>query len=280
MERFRLPAWMQVVKLGAEWLVRKASSALVVIGRFFYTAYVVLIGLLLLLPVYISVSFSSQETAIKICQHAARWLIHLMFCRLVVHDRKNLTAVSPVIFAANHASYFDALVVLAIMPSHTRIVGKKELLTTPILGTFMRKLGFLAVDRQDLSKGIEDTREIEVAIKSNHSIFIFPEGTFSYASGLRPFRLGAFKIAAETNTPVCPVAFRGTRFILREGERTMSPGRIVVTACAPIKPQGTEWEDIIALRQAVRADIARFCGEPSLDFIVAQTVAPKFKNMQ
>ena len=27
---------------------------------------------------------------------------------------------------------------------------------------------------------------------------VFPEGTFSYATGIRPFRLGAFQLAAAT----------------------------------------------------------------------------------
>ncbi len=275
LERFRMPAWLQVAKLGAEWCLRKVSSAFITLGKLIYSIYAALVILLMLLPVYVCVLFVSQDTAIKICRYGARWLLRLIFCPLTVHDRKNLYAQSPVIFTSNHASYLDALVVLAVMPQNTRVVGKKELLTTPIFRTFMRKLGVLAVDRQDLPKGIEDTKEMEAALQSGRSIYIFPEGTFSYASGLRPFRLGAFKIAAETNTPVCPVAIRGTRYILREGEKLMTPRRITVTACAPVKPKGAEWEDIIALRQTVRADVTRFCGEPSLDFIVAQSVAPK-----
>lgn len=275
LERFRIPPWMQVVKLGAEWFLRKVSSVFAKLGKLIYTVYVLLVSLLMLLPVYFAVRVASQEMAIKICRHSARMLLRLIFCPLMVHDKKNLYVASPVIFTSNHASYVDALVVLAVMPQNTRVVGKKELLSTPMLRTFMRKLGFLAVDRQDLPKGIEDTKEMENALRSGNSIFIFPEGTFGYASGLRPFRLGAFKIAAETNTPVCPVALRGTRFILREGERLMMPGRITLTACKPVSAQGAEWEDIIALRQTVRAEVARFCGEPSLDFIVAQTVAPK-----
>jgi len=163
------------------------------------------------------------------------------------------------------------------MPPGTRMVGKKELLAAPIIRTFMRKLNFLVVDRQDLPKGLEDTHHIEAALKQGDSILIFPEGTFSYATGLRPFRLGAFKIAVESQIPVCPVALNGTRFVLRESEYLMWPNKITVTICPPIMPQGREWEDIIALRQAVRGEIAAYCGEPSLDFIAAQTVAPKYK---
>ncbi len=39
--------------------------------------------------------------------------------------------------------------------------------------------------------------EIESALVKGDSILIFPEGTFGYAAGLRPFRMGAFKIALK-----------------------------------------------------------------------------------
>jgi len=278
LERFRIPAWLQVAKLGAEWGLRKVLGILTTLGKFIYTVYVAVAWALILVPLYCVVRFSSQNMAVRICRHATRWMLRVAFCRLTINNPENFTAESPVVFAANHASYIDAIVALAVMPQNTRIVGKKELLSVPLLRTFMRKMGFLGVDRQDLPKGMEDTREIEAAIKSGHSIFIFPEGTFSYACGLRPFRLGAFKMAAETNTPVCPVAFRGVRYILRESDKLLSPRHVTVTVCPPIMSYGTEWEDIIALRQAVRTEVARYCGEPSLDFIVAQTVAPKLKN--
>src|SRR5207249_4240069 len=97
----------------------------------------------------------------------------------------------------------------------------------------------------------------------------------SYASGLRPFRLGAFKTAAETNVPICPIALKGTRFILRDDEKLMCPGKVTVTICESVMPQGSEWQDVTDLRNKVRAEIAKYCGEPSLDYIAAQAVAPK-----
>ena len=118
---------------------------------------------------------------------------------------------------------------------------------------------------------------MEQAVKSGESIFIFPEGTFAYAAGLRPFRLGAFKTAAETGTPICPVAIKGARLILREENRLMRPGALTVTVLDAIQPKGTEWQDVTQLRQEARMAIAAHCGEPSLDFIAAQSVAVKVK---
>jgi 1-acyl-sn-glycerol-3-phosphate acyltransferase len=113
---------------------------------------------------------------------------------------------------------------------------------------------------------------METVLKNGESILIFPEGTFGYALGLRPFRMGAFKVSAETNVPICPIALNGTRFILRSEAYTLRPGRVTVTVGEPIAPLGLEWQQVIALRDAVRQVVAQHCGEPSLDFIAATPV--------
>jgi fatty-acyl-CoA synthase len=157
----------------------------------------------------------------------------------------------------------------------TRFVAKKELFSVPVIGRFMQKMGYLSVDRTSLPRGLEDTVEIEAALKNGYSVLIFPEGTFGYAAGLRPFRLGAFKIAAEAGVPVVPIAIRGARKMLRDGSWLMRPNRIKITVCPPIMATGNDWQDITSLRQTVRAKVAQHCGETSLDLIAAQTVAPR-----
>lgn len=275
LHRLQMPAWMQVVKLGWEGVLRKSISLLGGLGKVLYTVYAALVFIFLLLPMYFAAVFATRETLARTCRRCARTALALLFCPMKVIDEEKLNAAAPMIFAPNHASYFDAVVVLALMPLNTRVVAKKELFNVPFLRTFLRKLDYVPVDRVDLSKGLEDTRHLEKTLKAGNSILIFPEGTFGYASGLRPFRLGAFKISTETGVPICPVAIKGTRRILRDDEKIMRPKRITVTVCDPVSPAGKEWENVTQLRNDVRAVIARHCGEPSLDFIAAQTVATK-----
>lgn len=273
--KMQMPAWLQIAKLGAQWFVRKCIAGLGVLGKLIYTTYVAIILGITFLPVWIIVKFAERPTTAKGCRLWAKFLLKAAFCPMKIIGEENLTKESHVIYAANHASYIDAIVTMAIVPPNTRFVGKKELFSAPIIRTFMSKLNYLAVDRMDLPKGLEDTRHIENSLIEGNPILIFPEGTFGYATGLRPFRMGAFKIAAETNISVCPIALSGTRVILRNDEKLMCPGRITVTVCEPIKPNGSEWQDVTQLRNEVRAEIAKYCGEPSLDYIAAQTVAPK-----
>ncbi|OGT61803.1 MAG: hypothetical protein A3F14_07090 [Gammaproteobacteria bacterium RIFCSPHIGHO2_12_FULL_43_28] len=270
----QVPTWLQITKLAAGWLQRKVFAFFSALGRLIYTTYAAIIFTLMFFPLWITVMFASRIFAAKACRWWANILLSFCFCPVKKTGLDKLEKASPVIYAANHASYIDAIVALTFMPVKTRFVGKKELLHTPIVRTFMKKLDYLSVDRLDLSKGLADSQYIERALKSGDAIFIFPEGTFGYAAGLRPFRLGAFKVAIEANSAVCPIALKGTRHILRAGERLLRPGRIEVTVCDPIMPAGTEWEHVTQLRNQVRAEIVKYSGEPSLDFIAAEKVAP------
>ena len=96
------------------------------------------------------------------------------------------------------------------------------------------------------------------------AVVFFPEGTFTEAGGLRPFRLGAFRIAADTGTPVVPVALRGTRDVLRGDRWLPRHGRIEVIVGAPLEPDGNDWTAALALRDAARRFILDRTGEPDL----------------
>lgn len=271
--RTQMPAWLQISRLVLQGGLRRLMTGLSYAARFIYTAYALTVLVLTLMPVYLLIHVLSGVNTAKLCRAYSRFLMTAIFCPIKVVHPENLTKTWPVIYTPNHASYIDAVVAMAVMPVNTRIVAKKEIFSAPIISAFLRKLNYLPLDRGDLPKGLEDTKAMEEALKAGHSLLIFPEGTFGYAFGLRPFRLGAYKLAADNATPVCPVALKGTRIILRDDEKLMRPGRITVTVCESIMPAGAEWQDVTQLRTKARSEVAKYCGEPSLDFIAAQIVA-------
>lgn len=116
--------------------------------------------------------------------------------------------------AAFIGSYVDAVALLAAIPVEFRFVAKRELLATPVLGTVIRKVGHLTVERADPSQSAADAARVGAALGGGTSLLVFPEGTLRRAAGLLPFRLGAFKAAVEAGRPVVPVTIRGTREIL------------------------------------------------------------------
>ncbi len=265
----RIPAWLQIAKLGIRSASIRVRDVLSTVGKAFYTFYVVLLLSLTMLPIWLALWIFPRNVMARVCKIWARVTLMLVGCPLRVTGKNN-AATSPVIYAANHASYIDPFVLLAILPRNTCFIGKQEVLDMPFVRTFVKKLGYLTVNRLDSAKGVEDTKAIEQVLKNGSSILIFPEGTFSYAAGLRPFKLGAFKVAAETNISICPIALDGTRHVLRGEERLLKPGKIKITFCEAVAPQGKDWQEIAQLKNTVRAEIANYCGEPTLDLITTE----------
>jgi 1-acyl-sn-glycerol-3-phosphate acyltransferase len=142
-------------------------------------------------------------------------------------------------------------------------VAKRELLAHPVPGIYLTRLGTEFVERFDARQSVEDASRLGRLIASGNALAFFAEGTFRRAAGLLPFRLGAFAAAAQSGTPVVPVAIRGTRTMLRAGQWLPRRSGIVVTIGAPIAPPGGSdpFGAAIALRNAARAAILRDCGE-------------------
>ena len=102
-------------------------------------------------------------------------------------------------------------------------------------------------------------------MRAGESIVFFPEGTFRRASGLQPFKLGAFVIAAETGCALVPVTLNGTRSLLRDMAWLPDRGDVRVTIGVAIAPAGPNWNHAIELRDAARKAIAAALAEPALD---------------
>ena len=173
----------------------------------------------------------------------------------------------PWIFAANHSSYIDIIVAFAILPGHVRFVAKGEVLAMPLFGTMARRSGQFAFDRSDPQARIRQSEEVNAALRRGETVAIYPEGTFTAAAGIRPFQLGTFKAALDTHRPICPMAVLGARQILRDHTYLPRPGHITVTFGPLVVPDpaaGDDWHEIVRLRDATRAIIARDSGEPLL----------------
>jgi 1-acyl-sn-glycerol-3-phosphate acyltransferase len=135
--------------------------------------------------------------------------------------------------------------------------------TSALLGFVMRRLGTYFVARHEALRGIEDTQTVAAAVARGETVGFFPEGTFSRAPGVAPFRLGAFAVAAETRTPVVPVILSGTRSPLREGRWLPERHKVTVSVQPPLMAEGQDWSSAVRLRDAARA-IVTHCTEPDL----------------
>jgi 1-acyl-sn-glycerol-3-phosphate acyltransferase len=178
------------------------------------------------------------------------------------------------IYASNHTSYFDVLPLMLGLGVPYRFVSKMEVGAMPFIGTFLKQMGHLQFDRTDAESRLRQAQEMEEFLRNGESVFIFPEGTFSGEDGVRPFQLGAFKAAVAVGAPIIPVSLAGTRRFLRDGTYLPRPTSVTITLSPPIYPKAAPtsnnladssgWHELIRLRDATRAAIVRYAGEPLL----------------
>jgi 1-acyl-sn-glycerol-3-phosphate acyltransferase len=183
---------------------------------------------------------------------------------LVVRGVDGLPA-GPAVLAVNHTSYLDAVVLVAVLgPRVHAFVAKREFEANPLMRLLLKGFGTLFVERFDVQKSAEHADVLVEAVRAGASIVIFPEGTLTRNTGLMAFRAGAFQVAAQARVPVVPVALRGVRSVLRDGTWYARRAPIAVTFGAAIAPDGDDWAAAVRLRDRVRTEILKHCGEPDL----------------
>ena len=192
-----------------------------------YALWLALTLPVVILPLWLLTALvPSRRLAATLSRVAMRAVLRLLGCRLTAEGLERLPPRGPLVLASNHASYSDIAALVALLPKDVRFVAKTEVLRYPVVGTFARRAGHLTVDRWDAQQSVADADQVARALRQGESVLFFPEGTFVAATGLRPFRLGAFKSAAEAGAPVVPLALRGSRRILRGDWGLPHPGHI------------------------------------------------------
>ncbi len=135
----------------------------------------------------------------------------------------------PVIFACNHASQMDILVLYRALPVPFKFLVKKELFKVPLLGLAMKKAGYIPIDRKNSRAAVKSIKKAAERLRQGDSIVIFPEGTRSVDGRLQPFKEGGFMLAVKAGCPVVPVAIKGSHEVLPKGAFIARPGTIDVT---------------------------------------------------
>lgn len=138
----------------------------------------------------------------------------------------------PAVIVFNHQSGLDPVIVASLVHGSVTGVAKQGLARNPLLGPLLRLTGTLFVRR---GEGWEQQLlpQAEARIRQGYSIIIAPEGTRSPASGIGPFRLGAFAIARHCRLPIIPIVIHNSRDCLPARSTQLRPGRVYVSVLEP-----------------------------------------------
>ena len=228
-------------------------------GSAFFSVRVLMVLILLLPPLLARVACSAPGGATdRLVRRWARRTLRWSGCRVTVSGAEHLQSIPCALLIANHSSAIDSIVLMASLRADSRFVANHRLAARPFIGFAVRKAGHLLVDRGSVSSRAACGRAMIDALRRGTSLMIFPEGTRA-ESGLLPFQLGPFRVAAAAGCPIVPIAITGTRQVLPKRLRLLHPSPIRVTVLPPIESRTAQ--SASELRDQAAVAIARCVAE-------------------
>ena len=167
---------------------------------------------------------------------------NLLQIKIIVKEKYKMTDDFPKVVIANHQSYFDAIIFGRIISNNTLIIGKKSLVWIPIFGWVFYLAGNLFLNRTNHQKAMNTMKNVDESLQTGSSLWIFPEGTRSHSSGLKPFKKGAFYAAIQNQVPVQIVAVSNLKFAL--DYKRWKAGTVLAEIMDPIETKGYSIADI------------------------------------
>jgi 1-acyl-sn-glycerol-3-phosphate acyltransferase len=174
------------------------------------------------------------------------------------------------VYASNHESLVDILVLGAALPGDFKWAAKRSVLNVPFLGWHLRLAGHVPVDRnkgKDAALAVMEA--FESVLRNDKPLLVFPEGTRTADGKLKAFKTGAFQAAVLAGKPVVPVAINGTFTLMSRdsvdtGASTDLEDRLVTVQIGkPLYPNmELDDEDAVAdLRDRTRTAVVEMLGE-------------------
>lgn len=157
-------------------------------------------------------------------------------CQVVgIENLDAARALTPVIIGCSHQSTWETIV-FPMIAKNISIVAKKELLSIPVVGFYIKKFGCLTIDRSSPILSIKSLLQNgKNAIKKNSSILIFPNGTREKISEHSAYKVGLFALYKNLQIPVVPCSLNSGMFWPKRSF-IKNPGTIVLEFQKPINP--------------------------------------------
>jgi len=186
------------------------------------------------------------------------------FHKCVVKGRAHLE--QPGVIVANHRSIFDICLLAWLVPRPYYFVARVGVLKVPLIGWILKLGGHISVVRGSAPASRASLDKAVQLVAAGGRVLFFPEGSRSGDGLTRPWKSGAFHVAAQSGCPVIPVAIAGSEHAVRKGSGYILPARIAVKVFSP-RTVNEETDLTSEFREAVRREVdaavlelSRHCG--------------------
>lgn len=220
-----------------------------------------LLSLIYVIQVYVAmavigISFTpwailSKRGALTACKLYARYAIWTARWMLGLKaEVRGSVPKGEVMVAAKHQSFFDILIIFEALP-HAKFIMKRELMWTPFIGLYAKRLGCIPVNRGKRGGAIAKmVKDVAAEFGEPGQLVIYPQGTRVAPGDHKPYKVGPAVLYEGTGYPCVPVATNVGLFWPRTGI-LRKPGTGVVEFLDPIPPGEARAEFMARLEEAI-----------------------------
>ncbi len=199
-----------------------------------------------------SVTRDRRRMADSMITHAAAATLRASGVRVRITGAQHARSPRPAVFAFNHQSQFDMVVLAAVLGAGFTGIVKQEVTANPIFGPLLRFAGATFIDRSDSTGARASLAPVVDTVSHGLSIVIAPEGTRSLTPRIGPFKKGAFHIARQAGVPVIPLVIRNAGEIAWRNSAIVRRGVVDAAVLPPIDVSGWAADELDSQVERVR----------------------------
>jgi len=218
--------------------------------KFIYSIYAYILLLFFTLPLVLILYFLPTLTAKRKAAKLVSTCIFRFTGMSLNTQSLDLIPDEPCVVVANHSSYLDGIILMAVLPPRFTFVIKREVVAVPLLHSLLKNLGSHFVERNNKQQAAQHLKQLYKKVENGESLAIFPEGTFHEQPGLRRFQKGAFAVAYKHNLPIVPIFILGARKALSEDARLITRTHFDI-AVKPVIQNPSQYETVTDLKDHV-----------------------------
>ncbi len=227
--------------------------------RNFLFSLIFFTGIIFISIIFIPSFFLPKQIVLfggKLMGYWTSFCLRLMLSvKILIKGEENIIKDEKFFIASSHQSMFETFYLQTIFNSPIFIL-KKELLSIPIFGWYLKKIGSISIKRNKVTKeNLDFFTDITRLIRSSdRPLIIFPQGTRVPPNERPPFKKGATRIYEKLNISCQPVAIN-SGFVWPKKGLKKSNKTITISILKPISAGLSKEKFIQTLEEKIYSEL-------------------------
>lgn len=240
------------------YTIREEVKIIMFFFKYIYILVLMFLTIFLRLYFFVLKRIKSREkydTALyKVVNGWAAHILKVIGISVSVKGMENLPEGNCLV-VSNHQSNADFLILMAKLDKQMGFMAKKEILKLHIVGTWMKAMHCVFIDREDIRESLRAINHGIDNLENGYSMVIFPEGTRSKSHNLGEFKKGSMKMATKSTVPIVPVVLDNTFKVFEESKGQLKSAKVIMSILKPINVKELTKEEKVNLAEIVREKI-------------------------